>query len=263
LVTELLPTYISNIPNLSWKKYATDNSWSFDYTDCTITSIAAFKSKVSSLMSNIKLTFAFTGDLYASPNPDGTGAIKIDTLNINVSMAMLMEEYKFTPFQTSAPGGGNPYCDIRNVHLRISDSDEFNIHLTNDKTIIPHLRESDVLDLATNSINQGTMVLTDPNGEVEQWTDANWHWFLDALAYVDASDLVTQLTAGSVYIDQDPEAPLYHYTVSNIDAGVFCSVKPEYAEAFGTNVDALIDTITFQVNPNNNTLVNITIKTHD
>jgi hypothetical protein len=74
--------------------------------------------------------------------------------------------------------------------------------------------------------------------------------------------LVTQLNSGSIYINEDENAPLYHFTINNIDASMFCQVGNEWTSYFGTNVIPMLDSITpieYSIDENDNTVIDITI----
>ncbi|MDR2406561.1 MAG: hypothetical protein LBE13_00385 [Bacteroidales bacterium] len=122
-------------------------------------------------MNSINNTFTFTADIYAGPNE--SGAIKINNINTSTSLTNLMKEYNFSPIQEGRIGLENAYIDIRNVHLRQSDDKEFFVHLFNGKTEINKLKEIDAIDFAINSINEGNLILTDPNGQTIPWTEEN------------------------------------------------------------------------------------------
>lgn len=267
LVSNLLPTVIGNTPTLSWKKACESNSWTFDDSDFISSNLVGIINSFLNSASTYNDAVTINYEWWAGANPDGTGAGKVGGGNLSNTLSKWMKGVSLESFaRNSSP---DPYDDIRistvtlDKSMYIFSNDlNFGVYQKDNKTQISLLKEIDAIDTATLGIYRGNSVLTDSLGNTVVWNEHNFRWFCDALNFISPEDLVTQLNSGSIYINEDENAPLYHFTINNIDASMFCQVGNEWTSYFGTNVIPMLDSITpieYSIDENDNTVIDITI----
>jgi hypothetical protein len=158
-----------------------------------------------------------------------------------------------------------PYVDIRNGSLKYADGTDLTIYRTDGTYEIPKLKELDALDFNNSILYQGKSILENADGQTIAWDNDNWRQFLEDCKFMESSDLVADLTNGDIYIDGEEfkDSPLYHYTISNIDASMFCKINDAWVQYFGNDPDVLIKNITYATKPDSNNSINITITTNE
>jgi hypothetical protein len=177
------------------------------------------------------------------------GGSFLEILNGSVNIPTIQEGAQDQP---------NQYIDIRNVELSFGKFDRLTL---NGDWVVDEIREIDAINPRQTVLTQGKSVLKDTGASTVAWTDENWKEFLECLKFKDTADLVGELTKGQIDLDDESmaDSPLYGYTVTNITSSMFCNIKNNYENIFGSDVDLLVKNIAFEVEPTEDDIINVTI----